>query len=166
MPRIKFIFSILLFFLFSGCFDQKKQIKHGLSTIPVSQFTYRGVVERTIKLTFSVDKGETSKIIARIETEYDYNYPLRFQWKLGQHIQLVNGSQLQGEIAQMRKNAPLEFEIAVTGFNSETPRFIKFEVIGSNPQKRIFADGLVSSKPEKSFEKIVQEIETYKKENQ
>lgn len=161
MPRI--ILILLLVSLLTGCYDDQPSNKHGLSTVPLTQFTYRGVVDRTIKLNFKVEKGSVSKLIARIETEYDYNFPLNYEWKLGEGVQVSSG-ELKGQISSMQKNSLLEIELEVTGFSGDIARFVRFEVIGSNTEKRAFADGILSSQ-DKSFEKIVQEIEEYKKSN-
>lgn len=161
MPRI--ILIVLLVSLLTGCYDDQPSNKHGLSTVPLTQFTYRGVVDRTIKLNFKVEKGSVSKLIARIETEYDYNFPLNYEWKLGEGVQVSSG-ELKGQISSMQKNSLLEIELEVTGFSGDIARFVRFEVIGSNTEKRAFADGILSSQ-DKSFEKIVQEIEEYKKSN-
>ncbi|MES2802222.1 MAG: hypothetical protein V4654_07000 [Bdellovibrionota bacterium] len=162
MPRI--ILFTLLFTFLSGCYDEQPSNKHGLSTAPLTQFTYRGVVDRTIKLNFKVEKGGVSKLIARIETQYDYNFPLNYEWKLGEGVHISSG-ELKGQISSMQKDSPLEIELEVTGFTGDLARFVRFEVLGSNPEKRAFADGILSSQ-DKSFEKIVQEIEEYKKGNQ
>lgn len=164
MPRIILI-SILasLFLLLTSCYDEQPNNKHGLSKVPLTQFSYRGVVDRTIKLNFKIEKGAVSKLIAHIETDYDYNFPLTYEWKLGEGVQVSSGS-LKGQISSMQKNSPLEIELEVTGFSGDIARFARFEVIGSNSQKRAFADGILSSQ-DKSFEKIVQEIEEYKKSN-
>ena len=77
----------------------------------------------------------------------------------------VNSGDLKGQIEKMQKDMPLEIELNVTGFNSDVARFVRFEILGTNPQKRVFADGIINS-TDKSFEKIVQEVELYKKSNQ
>ena len=156
------IILLALFISFaSGCYDEQPLNKHGLSSIPQTQFTYRGVVDRTINLKFKVEKGGVSKLIAQIETQYDYNFPLNFEWKLGEGV-LVSSGSLKGQIASLKKNTAIEIELEVIGFTGDIARFVRFEVIGSNPEKRAFADGIINSQ-DKSFEKIVQEIEEYKK---
>ncbi len=161
MPAIiLFLFLSLL----TSCYEDQPQNKHGLSNVPLTKFTYRGVVERTIQLKFRVEKGETSKLIARVETQYDYDFPLNYEWKLGDGV-TVNSGDLKGQIEKMQKDMPLEIELNVTGFNGDVARFVRFEILGTNPQKRVFADGIINS-TDKSFEKIVQEVELYKKSNQ
>ena len=161
MPAI--ILVLVLSFL-TGCYDDQPQNQHGLSNVPLTKFTYRGIVERTIKLSFTVEKGEITKLIARIETQYDYDFPLNYEWKLGEGVSVSRGG-LSGQIEKMQKNTPLEIELNVTGFKGDIARFVRFEVLGTNPQKRVFADGIINSQ-DKSFEKIVQEVELYKQSNQ
>lgn len=158
------IILVLLLSLLTGCYDDQPENKHGLSKFTRSQYGYRGIVDRSIKLTFNVVKGPVSKLTARIEIPYDYNHPLTYQWKLGEGVTISSG-QLTGEIEQMQKNVPLEIELNVNGFNEDVARFVRFEVLGSSQQKRAFADGIINS-TDKSFEKIVQEVELYKKANQ
>lgn len=162
MPRI--ILTLFFISILTSCYDEQPQNKHGLSMIPLSQFTYRGVVDRTIQLSFKVEKGEITKIIARVETQYDYDFPLNYEWKLGEGVRL-NSGELTGQVEKMQQGQPLEIELNVAGFSSNAARFVRFEILGTNPQKRAFVDGIVNSQ-DKSFEKIVQEIENYKKSNQ
>jgi hypothetical protein len=159
MPAVKFI-PFLVLILFFGC-TKKHDIsnKHGISMIPISQYTYRGVVERSINLQFDVKKSTTSVIIARVEMGRDYDAPLRYEWKLVEGL-------LKGEISSLKKDQPIDIELKVSGFDSEIPRFIRFEIMGANTGRPAFADGIVSSNEEKSFERIVQEVENYKKHEQ
>ncbi len=161
MPRI--ILFTLLLSLLTGCYDEQPKNKHGLSTIPLSQYTYRGVVDRSIDLKFKVEKGGVSKLIARVETQYDYNAPLNFEWKLGEGVELSKGS-LKGQLQNMKKGSPAEIELEVTGFTEGVAHFVRFEIMGTNPDKRAFVDGILNSQ-DKSFEKNVQEVEEYKKGN-
>lgn len=161
MPRI-ILFGILMSFL-TGCYEDQTKVNHALSTVPLTQYTYRGVVDRTIDLKFKVEKSNVSKLIARLETQYDYNFPLNYEWKLGEGVQTHSGS-LKGQIENLKKGSAVEIELAVSGFNSDMARFVRFEVIGSNSEKRAFADGILNSQ-DKSFEKIVQEIEEFNKSN-
>lgn len=158
------IILALFLSLLTGCYEDQPQNTHGLSNVPLTKFTYRGVVERTIQLKFKVEKGEISKLIARVETQHDYDFPLNYEWKLGEGVSLASG-ELKGQIEKMQKDTPLEIELNVSGFNGDVARFVRFEILGTNPQKRAFADGIINS-TDKSFEKIVQEVELYKKSNQ
>ena len=158
-------FLILVFAIFSfGCFKKTAE-ERGLSLIPVSSFGYRGQVERSLKLKFLSDKGDVSTLTAEIESPFDYDFPVEFTWQLGQDVHLLQG-ELKGELAHLKKDTPVQLQIKVSNYNdTKTNRFVRFEAIGTNKSKRIFADGVFSAQPEQSFEKLVQEIEAYKKSN-
>lgn len=165
MPGIKLIFVFTMFCFLTSCFETKKD--HGLSAVPTSQFTYRGEVDRSVKLKFKVSKKNISTLIAQVEAERDYDFPFNYEWKLGEQLALSEG-RLTGQVNSMKKNQPVEFVIKVTGFNTDAARYVRFEIIGTNPAKplpRVFADGVISSHMESSFENIVQEVEQYKKDN-
>jgi len=162
MPRI-ITLLIMTSLGFTGCLiESKSKNMHGLSSFNHSQFTYRGLAERSIQLKFKVNKNQISTVTAVIETDYDYNYPVNIEWKLGQFIQLNEG-QLKQTIPFLKKNQPVSFVLKIEGFNSSENKFIRFEALGTHPHRRIFTDGIVSSQIENSFEKIVQEVEAYKK---
>jgi len=161
MPRI--IVLIFSLFIVVSCAERKPDSHHGLSMFNRSQFSYKGLVDRSLKLKFKIDKNDVSKITAIIETDYDYNFPVNYEWKLGQFVTATDPQQLKGQLLQLEKNNPVEIQLSVKGFNSPENRFIRFEALGVNPQNRIFSDGIISSQIEYSFEKIVQEVENYKK---
>ena len=150
-------------FLF-GCTEKKKDLaSRGLSPIATSQYSYMGPVERTIDLKLHLNKAQfnsSAKIRAVVSLPYDYNQPLEYKWKLGQNVKLQKGFTLSGRISSLKKNNPVEITIAVDQFQAQVDtRFVRFEVFGTDPNKRIYSDGLVSSHQENAFESIVQEVE-------
>ena len=160
-PRF-FIIFVFLFFIFS-CKENKKA-NHGLKNVPVSAYTYKGLVEKTIQLKFKSYGISPTTITAEVEIPYNYQYPLTYEWKLGDQVKLSVG-QIKGEVALLQQNKKVEISIDVTGFKSNTTRFVRFEIMGTNPQRKIYADGIYSSDISSSFESIVQEVENYKKHN-
>ena len=124
-----------------------------------------GLVERSIKLKFQTQQDDISVITAIIETEFDYDYPVNYQWRLGEFLQPENVQDLTGQISSLQKNHPVKIKLNVKGFNIDAvARFVRFEAYGTNPKHRIFTDGVVSSQKNNSFESIVQEVELYKKQ--
>ncbi len=160
-PRLFTILAISFFII--SC-KENKQAKQGLKKIPVSAYTYKGLVEKSIQLKFKSSGTNPTTISAEIEIPYNYQYPLNYEWKLGEQVKLSNG-QIKGEVALLQQNKKVEISIDVTGFKSDAVRFIRFEIIGTNPQRKIYADGIYSSDISSSFESIVQEVENYKKYN-
>lgn len=145
-------FLILLLFLTSACTPQKsvKTLEHGMS--------YMGPVERNINLKLSLNKSSISKLTATVSVPYNYGSTLHYKWKLGPNVVLEQGT-LVGTISSLQKNQAVTVAISVKNFNTDENRFVRFEVFGTDPQKRIFSDGIVSSNQPNSFENIVQEVE-------
>ena len=71
---------------------------------------------------------------------------------------------LENKIDNYQKSK-LIAQIKVKGFTKDHLKHIRFEIFGEKSQRRLFADGIISSQQENSFEEIVKEIENYKKEN-
>ncbi len=161
-PTIK-LFSILSTFIFIfGCTEKKSMTSRGMSPTPTSQYSYMGPVERTINLKLLLSKAKfnsSGTIRAVVSLPYDYNFPLQYKWKLGQNVKLQDGYILTGSIPSLKKDSPVEITISVDEFQAKEARFARFEVFGTDPNKRIFSDGIISSQQESSFESIVQEVE-------
>jgi hypothetical protein len=163
MPSVIKLFLIsILSTTFFGCVEKKSMATRGMSGVPTSQFSYMGPVERTIDLKLQLSKAKFSDagaIRAVISLPYDYNHPLQYKWKLGQNVKLQKGQSLTGLIPSIKKDTPVEITLSVDNFQASEARFVRFEVFGTNPNKRIFSDGIVSSNQENAFESIVQEVE-------
>ncbi len=157
---LRLFLILLLSFAVLSC-KETVQNPHGLKNIPISAYTYKGLVEKSIQLKFKSSGSSTTTITAEVEIPFNYKSPLRYQWKLGDQVVLSNG-QLKGEVTSLEQNKIVEISIDVTGFKSDTARFIRFEIIGTNPQRKIYADGIYSSDVSSSFESIVREVENYK----
>lgn len=157
--------GITLFFVFflTSCFEKDNKNSHGLSAIPRTEFSYRGAVDRSIKLKFNVQKSKTSEIVAVAQLPENYNGPIQYKWFLGDGVQLEEGL-LENKIDNFQKSK-LIAQIKVKGFTNDRLKHIRFEIFGEKSQRRLFADGIISSQQENSFEEIVKEIENYKKEN-
>lgn len=157
--------GITLFFILflTSCFENDNKNSHGLSAVPRTQFSYRGAVDRSIKLKFNVQKSETSEIVAVAQLPENYNGPIQYKWFLGDGVQLEEGL-LENKIDNYQKSK-LIVQIKVKGFKKDNLRHVRFEIFGEHSRRRIFADGIVSSQQENSFEEIVKEIENYKKED-
>ncbi len=156
-----FLYLSSVLFIF-GCTEKKNTVSRELSPVTNSQFSYMGPVERTIDLKLELNKAKfnhSATLRAVVSLPYDYNHPLQYQWKLGPHVQLQKSSQLSGTISSIKKDTPVEIMISVDQFQSDETRYVRFEIFGTAPNKRIFSDGIISSHQENSFESIVQEVE-------
>ena len=159
------IYLFTIFIILSGCFKTKSKKEYGMHSISQSEFTYRGQIERSIELKFNVEKNEISEITTLAEIPKNYSGELSYKWSLGTNVKIEKGD-LEGKILKLPENKKIKLQIFVKGFNADTARHIRFEIIGLNSARRIFADGIISSNQNNSFESIVKEVEAYKKENQ
>ena len=164
MSAIVKMISILTFSsLIFSCTEKKKDMQaRGMKPASTSQYSYMGPVERTIDLKLLLSKAKldsSGAIRAVVSLPYDYKSPLQYKWKLGQNVKLQKGYSLTGSIPSIKKDTPVEITISVDQFQASEARFVRFEVFGTDPNKRIFSDGIVSSQQENTFEAIVQEVE-------
>jgi hypothetical protein len=161
MPPI-ILLSSFIFFM-SGCFESETRNLHGLKSISTSEFGYRGAVDRSIDLKFDSKKSDISTISVVAKIPESYSGALSYKWTLGSDIKIDQG-ELSGTVSA-KDNKKIFLRIFVKNFNSKEVKHVKFEITGGDSGRRIFADGIVSNNKENSFEEIVKEIETYKKEN-
>ncbi len=158
------IFSVLLLGCFETSVPKSFLSKNNSEQIAVSSFGYRGAVEKSIALKFNVEKNEISQITATVRLPENYKDSVKYKWMLGAGVTLTDGS-LEQILKPTEDNQNLKIKILVRGFNSLPTKHVRFEIIGENSDRRIFADGIVSSNQENSFEAIVKNVEQYKKEN-
>lgn len=160
---VKFLSILTLSALISSCTEKKKDMQaRGMKPASTSQYSYMGPIERTIDLKLLLSKAKidsSGTIRAVVSLPYDYNRPLQYKWKLGQNVKLQKGYSLTGTIPSIKKDTPVEITISVDQFQANEARFVRFEVFGTDSNKRIFSDGIVSSHQENAFESIVQEVE-------
>jgi hypothetical protein len=161
MSSITLLFPLL--FLVSGCFESEAPNRHGLKSISTSEFSYRGAVDRSIELKFYNDKSDVSSISVIAKVPENYSGDLNYKWTLGSDIKISKG-ELSGAVTSSQ-NKKIFLQIFVKNFNSKDIKYVKFEIMGDDSGRRLFADGIVSNNKENSFEEIVKEVETYKKEN-
>ncbi len=160
----RFIFLNIILVLNTGCIKNEILSKNKFRHISGSEFSYRGAVEKSIDLKFSIEKNDVSKITAHIRLPDNYTDAVKYKWMLGAGVTISSGD-IEKTIQPVEKNKSFDLQISVRGFNIMPVKHIRFEIIGKNPNHRIFADGIVSSDQENSFEATVKDVEQYKKEN-
>lgn len=167
------LISVFTFKVISN-FSKKDQIgfqsHSGLSTnFLESKFTSRGVINRIIQLRLNFNSvklnSEKTEIIANVNMPYDFKDKLYYKWKLSEGVVLSAGQQLEGELNGLLKNEHKNIKLEVTGFSQEINRQIRFEIFGLKNGQQIYADALVASNLENTFENIVQNVEKIKAEN-
>ncbi len=130
-----------------------------------SKFSAKGIVDRVIQLKLNADEASSNsekvEISAEFRLPFDFSDQLHFRWKLGQDVMLVDGA-LSGQVNGLIGNESKKLTITVTGFSKETNHQVGFEISGIKNGKNIFADGLIASDLENTFENIVQNVEKIK----
>jgi hypothetical protein len=105
------------------------------------------------------DKGSDISVV-RVTIEPYKSLPssLSYTWNLPDTATLIEGD-LSGSLADLAPNQKKEFVIKVHGYSHEVRSYISFTVKGVLEDKAIERDVMVSSRPEDSFEYVVQEHE-------
>lgn len=153
--------AILTFFYFQNTKERLPPRAQFLQ----SKFTGKGIVDRVIQLKLNADNANSNsekvEITAEFKLAFDFNDQLHYRWKLGQDVMLVDGV-LSGQVNGLTGNESKKLTITVTGFSKETNHQVGFEISGIKNGKNIFADGLIASDMENTFENIVQNVEKIK----
>ena len=136
------------------------------SNVPTSEFSGYGPVDRIINIKIKEDEiakndQDPIKIKTKITMPFDYDETLDYKWILTENVQLTEGN-LTGQIKNLKANKPVSVEIYVTGFSNLANRQVIFQISGVKNGRRIFADGIIASQKEKTFEDIVQNVEKIK----
>ena len=130
-----------------------------------SEFSGHGVVNRIIRLKLNFENAKSDSeqvaVTAQISMPFEYTDKLFFKWKLGENVVLASG-QLTGEVNSVLKDEKKTITIFVTGFSKEINHHIGFEVSGIKNGKTIFADALIASDLENTFENTVRQVEKIK----
>lgn len=151
-------------YLFVPAADAKQPTS--FANVPTSEFSGYGPVDRIINIKIKEDEvakndQDAVKIKTLVTMPFDYDENLDYKWILTENIQLKEGI-LTGQIKNLKANKPIAVEIFVTGFSSLSNRQVIFQISGVKNGRRIFADGIIASQKEKTFEDIVQNVEKIK----
>jgi hypothetical protein len=162
-PQLFFYFFLILGIGAYQFLKPQPMLRKSFSGVNVSQFSSRGVVDRIINL--QIDVTRENEITSSVSLPFDFDDSLQYKWILGQGVKLIEGSLLGSTEKGFTKGQPVKIKIKVSGFNSQNNHHIGFEVSGLKNNHRIYAEGLISSQFEKSFENTVQNVERLKAEN-
>lgn len=172
MP-IKIVFAtlpLIIFALYWNSISKPRERPKSFSpVIAVSDFAENGVVDRIIQLHLSEDhiaKSETEsvKISAQIEMPFDFDGPLEFKWILTENIHLQNDALRSGQLKNIKAQQAQTVTIEVLGFSENENRQVAFQIWGSKNGRKVFADGIITTQKEQTFEHIVQNVERIKAE--
>lgn len=170
LNKIFVILSVSSGSFFSYYFFNKTNTQHAFHAVPQSEFSGYGVIDRVIQLKFmeaTASKTETipATIKVAVTLPFDFNQVLHFKWLLTENIKMLSGD-VSGDISNFKAGVPREIEIQVTGFSRLENRQVAFQIAGFKEGRKMFADGIVASLKENTFENIVQNVEKIKTERE
>lgn len=127
---------------------------------PTSNFSSQGVVDRVLSLSLkSRELSSIQEITAEISSPITLTNGYQYKWKLGEGVQLISGS-LDGESNEtIPANDTISIQIKVSGYTKYINHHIGFEIYSLNNSRKLYADGLMASQKDNSFEKMVQRLE-------
>ncbi len=108
----------------------------------------------------SIAKKSDEESIINVKIEAFKTLPegLSFVWNVPDTVTVVEG-ELNGPLTGFSAKETKEFRLKVKGYSKEVRNFISFTIKGDLDGKTVARDVLVSSRPEDSFEYVVQEKE-------
>ncbi|MBC7467085.1 MAG: hypothetical protein H7256_13935 [Bdellovibrio sp.] len=87
---------------------------------------------------------------------------LTYTWNLPADVQLIGNSQVSGVLPEFGANQTQELILKVTGYSKVKKSYISFSLNGEVENAKFQREALVSSRPEDSFEYVVQQYERSK----
>lgn len=113
---------------------------------------------KIINESLAKNSDEESSLLVTIEAYKSLPTGLEYTWNLPDTVTLIQG-QLTGTVDNFSARETKEFRIKVKGYSKEVRNYVSFTLKGHLENKQIERDVLVSSRPEDSFEYVVQERE-------
>lgn len=136
--------------------------------VPTSDFSGYGPADRTFNIKIKdsgAAKNENEVVIVKTDVSlpFDFDQAAEYTWILADGVHLTEGD-LSGKLVDFKAQAKKAVQIAVTGFTEKENRQIVFRIFAEKNGRRIFADGIISSQKENTFEDIVQNVEKIKQQ--
>ncbi len=108
-------------------------------------------------------EDEVTILKANIQALKNFGPGLVYTWNLPNDITLVEGK-LTEDLGDFSANQTREFMISVRGFSKQQKKFVSFEIKGQLESRSINREILISSRPEDSFEYLIQQQEKKRKD--
>ncbi|OFZ28695.1 MAG: hypothetical protein A2622_06305 [Bdellovibrionales bacterium RIFCSPHIGHO2_01_FULL_40_29] len=134
-----------------------------MSKMASEQFTKTIFDIKVKESTIGLDDSDVSELIVSLETFKPLPPGLPFNWNLPEDVQIVEGN-ISGVIPEMGANQIENFVLKVKGFNKQKKSYISFSIKGEVENIKINREILMSSRPEDSFEYVVQQHDQRKRE--
>ncbi len=122
-----------------------------------SQQIYQDYFDVRIKHeSISPTEDGPSILKAIISAKKDLPAGLMFKWNLGESV-TSNSPDLSGTLGEIKRGESQEVFLSVYGFTKQSKKFLSFIVSGTVDQHQLQKESLSTSRPEDSFEYVVQQ---------
>lgn len=101
-----------------------------------------------------IDDG-LSKITITVTALRDFSEDLTYTWQLPDSVEFVSGEK-SGLLGSFKQNESKQYVLHLKKFSKEFRRYLSFEIDGTLDQRKVHKEVLISSRPEDSFEYLVQ----------
>ena len=129
-----------------------------------SQQIYQDYFDVRIKHdSISETENGQSTVKALVTAKKDLPAGLSFSWKLGENV-TSNSPEISGQLAAIKRGETQEVLLPVYGFTKQSKRFLSFIVSGKVDKHDLHKESLSSSRPEDSFEYVVQQAHQLEQE--
>lgn len=129
-----------------------------------SQQIYQDYFDVRIKHDSISKNAEGQSIVKAIVTaKKDLPAGLNYQWKLGEGV-TSSSPHMNGQLGAIKNGEKQEISLSVYGFTKLSKKYLSFAIFGKIDQHDLHKENLSSSRPEDSFEYIVQQNFEYEQQ--
>lgn len=132
-----------------------------MSKIAAQQFAKTLIDVRIKNSTVAVDEDDSSTITVTLTAYKPIPAGLAYTWNLPNDVHVIEG-QVNGLLPDLAANQSQDLVLKVKGYNKQKKSYISFAINGDVENMKIQREVLASSRPEDSFEYVVQNFEKSK----
>ncbi len=111
----------------------------------------------------SEDGNQTSIVKAVLTAKKDLPAGLQYKWILGESV-TASASHIDGTLKELKQGEQIEIPLIVYGFNKSAQTYLSFVIDGVVDSHKLHKEVLSSSRPEDSFEYVVQQAHAAEQE--
>lgn len=135
-----------------------------MSKLAADQFS-KTLIDIQIKNVEIAEKeNEVSTIKVILQSYKPIPAGLNYSWNLPKEVHSIEGAQ-SGTLNDLSANQQIVLTLKVTGYSKQKKNFISFTLNGEVEHQLVQREVLLSSRPEDSFEYVVQEYEKAKSQD-
>lgn len=126
-----------------------------LTKIGLDQASFDYIDMKIANISLADKKDDTSLVQVRITALKNIPSQLKFKWILGKEV--ISSESLEGILEPLAQGQSKVFEIRVQNYSKEWQSHVSLELSGDLSGHQVRRDVIISSRPEDSFEYVVQQ---------